>query len=184
MGNDPFDGPTLLGVIEVDETLMGDKRKNVGRGLRQNKTWVAAALQRNGKVRLERIPDVTPNTLHLFVNRNIKGEAEAIYMAESRGYLGSADEDTRHETENHFEEEWVVGDVHADGVEGVWSLFPSSIVGAFHQISKKHLDRYIEENDGYSGDAGCLFAVRVYSGDRLGPYQPNPLTDDPPGFER
>ncbi len=27
----------------------------------------------------------------------------------------------------------------------MWSLFKRSIVGAFHQISKKHLDRYIEE---------------------------------------
>ena len=41
-----------------------------------------------------------------------------------------------------------------------------------------------EGRNGYSGDAGCLFAVQVYSGDRLGLYQPNPLTDDPPGFER
>ena len=27
----------------------------------------------------------------------------------------------------------------------LWSLCKRSIVGAFHQISKKHLDRYIEE---------------------------------------
>ena len=29
--------------------------------------------------------------------------------------------------------------------QGVWSLFKRSIVGAFHHISVKHLDRYIEE---------------------------------------
>ena len=145
MGNDPFEGPTLFGIIEVDETLMGGKRKNVGRGYRKNKTLVAGALQRGGKVRLERIPDVTRETLHSFVNRNIKDEAEAIYTDEWKGYLGIADDNTRHETVNHSEEEWVVGDVHTNGIEGVWSLFKRSIVGAFHQISKKHLDRYIEE---------------------------------------
>ncbi len=32
----------------------------------------------------------------------------------------------------------------ADG-PAVWSQFTRFIVGAFHQISKKHLDRYIEE---------------------------------------
>ena len=145
MGNDPFEGPTLFGIIEVDETLMGGKRKNVGRGYRKNKTLVAGALQRGGKVRLERIPDVTRETLHSFVNRNITDEAEAIYTDEWKGYLGIADDNTRHETVNHSEEEWVVGDVHTNGIEGVWSLFKRSIVGAFHQISKKHLDRYIEE---------------------------------------
>ena len=145
MGNDPFEGPTLFGIIEVSETLMGGKRKNVGRGYRKNKTLVAGALQRGGKVRLERIPDVSRKTLRSFVARNVKDEAEAIYTDEWRGYLGLEDDDTQHETANHSEEEWVVGDVHANGIEGVWSLFKRSIVGAFHQISKKHLDRYIEE---------------------------------------
>ena len=145
MGNDPFDGPTLFGIIEVDETLMGGKRKNVGRGYRKNKIWVAGALQRGGKVRLERIPDVTKRTLHSFVNRNVKDEAEAIYTDEWKGYLGIEDDDKRHETANQSEEEWIVGDVHTNGIEGVWSLFKRSIVGALHQISKKHLDRYIEE---------------------------------------
>ena len=38
MGNDPFEDPALVG-IEVDETLMGGKRKNVGRGYRKNEIW-------------------------------------------------------------------------------------------------------------------------------------------------
>ena len=40
---------------------------------------------------------------------------------------------------------WVVGDVHTNSVEGVWSLFKRSIMGSFHQISAKHMDRYLEE---------------------------------------
>ena len=42
-------------------------------------------------------------------------------------------------------EEWVVGDVHTNSVEGVWSLFKRSIVGSFHKMSVKHMDRYLEE---------------------------------------
>ena len=145
MGNDPFEGPTLVGVIEVDETLVGGKRKNVGKGYRKNKTWIAGALQRGGQVRLERIPNVRKNTLHAFINRTVKDEAEAIYTDELKSYLGIEDDHTRHETVNQSEEEWVVGDVHINGMEGVWSLFKRSIVGAFHHISVRHLDRYIEE---------------------------------------
>ena len=30
-------------------------------------------------------------------------------------------------------------------VEGVWSLFKRSIVGSFHKMRVKHMDRYLEE---------------------------------------
>ena len=38
-----------------------------------------------------------------------------------------------------------MGDVHTNGIEGVWSLFKRSIVGTFHKMSLKHVDRYLEE---------------------------------------
>ena len=77
MGNDPFTEPTLVGIVEIDETMIGGKKSG---------------------------PRV-----------------------------------------NHAAEEWVVGDVHTNSVEGVWSLFKRSIVGSFHKMSVKHMDRYLEE---------------------------------------
>ena len=74
-----------------------------------------------------------------------RDEAEAIYTDDLKSYLGIGDADTRHDTVNHSAEEWVVGDVHTNSIEGVWSLFRRSIVGAFNQISIKHIDRYLEE---------------------------------------
>ena len=85
------------------------------------------------------------HTLHAFINRAVKDEAEAIYTDELQSYLGIADHNTRHQTVNHSIEEWVVGDVHTNSIEGVWSLFKRSLVGAFHKMSVKHLDRYLEE---------------------------------------
>ena len=145
MGNDPFDGPTLLGIVEVDETLIGGKTQGKGRAYKGNKTWVAGAIQRGGRTRLKRIPNVRRDTLHSFIKETVRDEAEAIYTDELAAYLGIADHDTRHETVNHSAEEWVVGDVHTNTIEGVWSLFKRSIVGAFHKVSEKHLDRYLEE---------------------------------------
>ena len=145
MGNDPLSGPALVGVVEVDETYVGGKVKGKGRGYKGNKVIIAGAIQRKGEVRLERIPNVKKDTLHDFIGRTVKDEAEAIYTDELKSYLGIADHDTRHETVNHSIEEWVVGDVHTNGIEGVWSLFKRSIVGAFHHISVKHMDRYLEE---------------------------------------
>ena len=145
MGNDPLSGPTLVGIVEVDETLIGGKTKGKDRAYKGNKTWVAGAVQRGGNVRIERIPDVTRSTLHAFIGRAIRDEAEAIYTDDLKSYLGIGDADTRHETVNHSAEEWAVGDVHTNSIEGVWSLFKRSIVGSFHKMSVKHMDRYLEE---------------------------------------
>ena len=143
MGNDPFTGPTLVGVVEMDETMIGGKTK--GDNWRENKTWVAGAVERGGRIRIERIPNIRKRTIHDFVRRTVRDEAEAIYTDELKSHIGIGDEDTRHESVNHSAEEWVRGDVHTNSVEGVWSLFKRSIVGSFHKMSVKHMDRYLEE---------------------------------------
>ena len=48
-------------------------------------------------------------------------------------------------TVNHSRGEYVRGDVHTNTVESVFGLFKRSVVGSFHQISEKHLDRYLDE---------------------------------------
>lgn len=56
------------------------------------------------------------------------------------------DTNTRHETVSHTQKEWVTRHrSHKRLREGVWSLFKRSIVGSYHQISVKHLDRYLDE---------------------------------------
>ena len=45
----------------------------------------------------------------------------------------------------HAAEQWVIGDIHTNGIEGVWILFKRSIIGTFHKMSRKHMDRYLEE---------------------------------------
>lgn len=90
-------------------------------------------------------PHVTGKTLHSFVNKNVNDDAEAIYTDAWKGYITIQGDDTRHDTVNHSDEEWVVGDVHNNGVEGVRLHFKLSIVAAFDQMSKKHLDRYMGE---------------------------------------
>ena len=145
MGNEPLDGPTLFGIVEVDETLIGGKTRGMGRAYKGNKTWVAVAIQRGGGIRLKRVEDVRKDTLHTFIAETVRDEAEAIYTDELKSYVGIADYNTRHETVNHSIDEWVVGDVHTNTIEGVWSLFKRSIIGSFHKVSAKHLDRYLEE---------------------------------------
>ncbi len=46
---------------------------------------------------------------------------------------------------NHSAGEYVRADAHTNTIESVWSLFKRSIVGAYHQISKKHMPKYLDE---------------------------------------
>lgn len=51
----------------------------------------------------------------------------------------------RRDSVNHIKEEWVRGNVHTNTIENHWSLLKRGIIGNFHQVSVKHLDRYISE---------------------------------------
>ena len=133
----------LKGIVEVDETYIGGKVRGKGHGYKGNKAIVVGAVQREGKIVLQTIPDNGRKTLHTFINENT--DAEAIYTDEWRPYRGIEDADTKHATVNHSAEEWVNGDVHTNTVEGVWSLLKRSIIGSFHKISLKHLDAYLDE---------------------------------------
>jgi transposase-like protein len=135
----------LSKIIEVDETWIGGKRKNVGHGYKGNKVLVAGAAQRKGEIRLEVIDDRTREVLNEFIKKHIADNAEAIYTDDWPAYKGIANKDTRHETVNHSENEWVRGDIHTNYVENIWSLLKRSLVGSYHQVSKKHLEAYLDE---------------------------------------
>ena len=55
--------------------------------------------------------------------------AEAIHTDEHGGYRVIGDSNTR----------------HASSIEGMWSLFKRGVVGSFHHVARKHLDRYRDE---------------------------------------
>lgn len=135
----------LSGIIEVDETYVGGKKRGMGRGYVGNKTMVIGAIERGGNVRLKVEKRNDRRTLHTFIKSVASDDAEAIHTDEWPAYRGIGDADTRHETVNHKAEEWVRADVHTNSVEGVWSLLKRSIVGSYHQLSAKHLDSYAQE---------------------------------------
>lgn len=136
----------LGGIVEVDETFIGGRRRHVGSGYRGNKTMVLGAFQRGGPVRFR--VETRPRSgvvLKGFIQDFVKDDAIAIYTDENPAYRGIGDEDTRHETVDHSKEEWVRGDVSTNTVENAWSLFKRSIVGSYHQLSVKHLAAYLDE---------------------------------------
>jgi transposase-like protein len=139
------DAQLLKGIVEADETFVGGKVEGMGRGYTGNKTIVVGAFQRDGAIRLQVVRGRDRETLHGFIREHIAGDAQAIYTDDWKAYEGIADHDTKHETVNHSEKEYVRGDVHTNSMENVWSLLKRSIIGSYHQVSAKHLDSYLDE---------------------------------------
>ena len=87
--------------------------------------------------------EVEPVAVH--AKAAIADETDCVMTDSWPAYNGVEDENTRHETVDHHKGEYVRGEAHTNSVESVWSLFKRSIVGSYHQISAKHLDRYLDE---------------------------------------
>jgi transposase-like protein len=94
---------------------------------------------------VKHVPSTSKKVLHKFIEETVSGDAEAIYTDEWRGYNDIGDENTKHETINHSKDEWVRGDVHTQSIEGAWALFKRGVAGSFHKVSRKHLQRYLDE---------------------------------------
>jgi transposase-like protein len=137
----------LSGTIEVDETWVGGKNRGKGReNWRDNKTMVLGAIARGGDVRLKTEKHANVRTLMKFIREHTTTEPKRIMTDEYPAYAGlGADPNIIHEAVNHSAEEWVRGQAHTNTIESAFSLFKRSIVGAYHHLSAKHLDAYLDE---------------------------------------
>lgn len=140
------DTAPLSGIIEVDETYVGGKRRRPSRGNSlDNKTMVLGAIARGGQVRLKVDRRATGRVLRSFIKATTAKGPKTIYTDDHGGYKRIGGGGVTHESVNHSASEWVRGQVHTNTIEGVFSLFKRSIVGAYHQVSAKHLPSYLDE---------------------------------------
>jgi transposase-like protein len=135
----------LVGIVEVDETLIGGKRVGKGRGYGENKSIVIGAVQRGGNIRLKVVGNVRKNTVQRFIATHVHDDAEFIFTDELKSYEGIGDANTVHDTVQHSRDEYVRGNVHTNTVESVWSLLKRSLIGSYHHLSVKHLPAYVDE---------------------------------------
>jgi transposase-like protein len=142
----------LTGTCEADETFIGGKNKNrhankkvkdsQGRSFK-DKSPVAGIIERGGELRAKQVPDTTGFNLKSFIVKNITF-GSPIHTDEWWGYNGLAAA-FKHNVVKHNEGEYVKGDAHTNTLEGFWSLLKRGVVGIYHSMSNKHLQKYIDE---------------------------------------
>ena len=139
-----FDGP-----VEADECYIGGleknrhakDRKNLGRGA-VGKTAVVGAKDRETKQVAARVIERTDGpTLKGFMDEHAAPGA-TVYTDDATAYKGM---DRPHETVKYSVGEYVRGMAHTNGVESFWSMLKRGYHGVYHQMSEKHLQRYVNE---------------------------------------
>lgn len=149
------------GPVEVDETFVGGKVKNMHKSRRialqrarseirnvdspghVGKTIVMGLLDRSlRQVRAKVVPNVKRDTLQREVLEAVE-HGSRVYTDEWSGYI---DLHTKfiHDVVNKVNG-YVDGQVHVNGIENFWSLFKRGINGTYVSVEPFHLFRYLDE---------------------------------------
>lgn len=133
----------LTGVVEMDETYIGGRRRS--NTVKQPKIPVVALVQRTGRVVARPMETVNVNNIGRLIEERVSHNA-TLMTDEAAVYRSFTDDaGMKHHAVNHRRDEYVRGNVHSNSVEGFFSLLKRGINGTFHHVSKGHLSRYVDE---------------------------------------
>ncbi len=141
----------LDGAVEVDETFIGGKARNMHKDVRKrkitgtggkDKAVVVGLRPRDGEMRTAVVSDRKRHTLHGHIVEHVEHGA-TVYTDALESYSGLGG-DFAHETVDHAER-YVDGQVHTNGVENFWSLLKRGLHGTYVSVEPYHLFRYLDE---------------------------------------
>ncbi len=153
--------PKMLGVnkmVETDATYIGGKESNrhlnkkrsqddksltnEGKPYKAKKT-IIGIIERNGNVALKYVSGETTENMIEFVKMHVPQDA-TIYSDEAPAYK-QLKRKYNHDNVKHALNIYVEGQVHTNTIENFWSVLKRGIYGVYHQVSEKHISRYLDE---------------------------------------
>jgi len=169
----------LSGEVEVDETFIGGKARNMHINRRQTKikgtggtgkAIVLGLLERHGKVQTVVVPTTKRGSLEPHVRAGVSAGA-TVYTDALKSYNG-LDADYVHHVIAHAER-YVDGHVHTNHIENFWALLKRALGGTYISVEPFHLHRYLAEeafrfNEREGSDLGRFVkVVSAVEGKRL-----------------
>jgi transposase-like protein len=166
MQDDTDGGGKLGGEVEVDETFIGGKSRNMHAKKRKalmaqlpdryrlkpqlpprtNKVTVLGMLERNAdgtsRVRTMAVENPRKRILQDKVREHVEAGA-SVYTDALPSYTGLR-QDYEHEAVDHAEA-YVRGNVHTNSLESYWSLLKRALKGTYISVEPFHLFRYLDE---------------------------------------
>ena len=169
----------LMGEVEVDETYIGGKARNMHHDKRMKlmknegsfrKAVVVGMLERKGEVRTAVLKTASEKLLGKSVREHVVPGSRLI-TDEAAGYT-KVGREYAHKVINHAET-YVKGNIHTNSIENYWSLLKRGIKGTYISVEPFHLFRYLDEqsfrfNTRKDNDQGrFMLALSQISGKRV-----------------
>src|SRR5579859_206260 len=164
------------GAVEVDETFIGGKARNMHREKRRRlsdhvatqggggKAIVLGMLERDGRVRAEVISNRKKQTVEPVLRSHVN--ADSVLMTDEFNVYRSMGSDYVHKMVNHLEK-YVDGNVHTNGIENFWSLLKRSLGGTYVSVEPFHLFRYVDEQAFRFNNRKDEFGNKLNDGERF-----------------
>ena len=139
----------FAGPVEVDETYVGGRRRNMsaskrkiltGRGPAGKVAVVGIRDRATNQVKAKVVQNTMSETLGGFVTGNVI-PGTRIYTDDATAYTHLPN----HASVKHSVREYVRGSIHTNGIESFWATLKRAHTGTFHRLSAKHIHRYVDE---------------------------------------
>ena len=131
----------LKNKVEVDEAFIGGKSKNAQGG--KGKMVAFGMIERKGKLVAKVVKDRKRKTLEPEIFKHI--DKGASVMTDELLSYKALYQTFDHYSVNHSAKEYVNGAIHTNTIEGFWSIFKRGLLGIYHLVPKKHLQKYLDE---------------------------------------
>ena len=143
MNADPLGGQGKI--VEIDETYLGGKkhRKGVKAG-KDAKITVLGIAERGGRVHLQKIDNARAVSIKPVLDAKLSPDTDKVITDYASAYSAVLPAE-KHEEVKHYEELRTLGELSTKTIEGAFSLFKRGVIGSYHQLSKDHLDSYLQE---------------------------------------
>lgn len=150
----------LSGEVEIDETFVGGKNgnrhkdkkveKSQGRSYK-DKVPVFGILERGGKLFAKVVPNTQAKTLVPIVKKNV--EVGSTVYTDGWSYKGlegkyeqlSVDHSKKFYGETYVTDDGEIVEVTTNRIENAWAFFKRIIKGTYIRVSKKHMQKYVDE---------------------------------------